>query len=102
MNTNLPIDQLIKDIEELQEYLYDWASSYLGMYSYIDHTNWNEICMKLFFDYKFNINKIKDDIKSGKIHLQHYSNPRAWMIENKLYEIHKARAEEYEKKMLAK
>ena len=92
------IDELIDRIVELEDYLYDWASSYTGKYTYVDHTNWTETCMILFQKYKFDIAKIKEDIANGTILIAHFKNQKLIQYEDQLYERHKEKVEAFEKK----
>ena len=92
------IDELVDRIAELVEYLFDWANTYTGKYNYVDHTQWEMDCMLMLRTYHFDIDKIKEDIKNGTILLEHYDNPRIKKYENRLYEMHKKKVEEFERK----
>lgn len=94
----MDIDELVDRFIELEEYLFDWASSYTGKYTYVDHTNWEMNCRLMLITYHFDIDKIKEDIKNGTILLEHYSNPKIKKYENMLYEMHKKKVEEFERK----
>ena len=93
-------DKLVDRIVELECYLYDWASSYTGRYTYVDHTNWTETCLILFQKYKFNISKIKEDIKNGTILMHHFTNAKLAKYEDQLYKAHREKAEAFEKRHL--
>ena len=63
-------DNLIDMITETEEYLYNWCQIYTGKYNYVDHSRWTEICLILFQKYKFDINKIKEDLEKRVISLK--------------------------------
>lgn len=100
-NTN-DLDSLVDFFSEICEYLYDWCQTYTGKYNYVDHSKWIEKCMILLQKYRFDINKIKEDIINGTIILSHYSNdnPKLKAIEQQLYYAHKKKVEEFENKVL--
>lgn len=92
---------LIDSITKLEEYLYDWCQIYTGKYNYVDHSRWTETCLRLFQKYKFDINKIKEDILNETIMLPKYTtnNPKLIALESQLYEKHKEKVEEFEKNL---
>lgn len=94
------IDELVDQLVELEEYLYDWASICTGEYGYVDHSKWTTTCMVLLQKYKFDINKIKEDILNGTILIHRYkqTNPKLIALEKDLYKKHKEKVEEFEKK----
>ena len=42
IDKEVDIDKLVDFICETEEYMYDWASSYTGKYTPVDHRSWHE------------------------------------------------------------
>ena len=97
-------DNLINMITEAEEYLYNWCQIYTGKYNYVDHSRWTETCLRLFQKYKFDINKIKEDILNETILLPKYTtdNPKFIALEEQLYNKHKEKVKEFENKYFNK
>ena len=99
-NKEMLIDDLINLVTELEEYMYSWCQIYTGKYNYVDHSKWTQAFMVLMQKHKFDINKIKEEILNGTIMLPKYttSNPKLIALEQQLYEKHKEKVEEFEKR----
>ena len=100
INKEVNVDELVDFICEVEDYLYNWASSYTGKYTPVDHRGWHNSFLIIVQQYHFDIDKIKEDIKNGIILLTGFkeTNPKFIAIQDKLYEAHKTKAEEFEKK----
>lgn len=96
------IDDLLNLVTELEEYMYSWCQIYTGKYNYVDHSKWTHTFMLLMHKYKFDVNKIKEEILNGIIMLPKYTtnNPKLIALEQQLYDKHKEKVEEFEAKHL--
>lgn len=99
-NEDVNIDEVVDFLIEIEEYMYDWASSYTGKYTPVDHRGWHESFLIIMQQYHFDINKIKEDIRNGKIILTSFkeTNPKFLAIQDKLYKAHKANVKKFENK----
>ena len=100
MHKDINIDELVDFVSDCAEYIYDWASSYTGKYTPVDHRDWYNHFLILIQEYNFDLEKIKEDIKSNKIILHTFKNdnPKFLALYSELYKKHKQNVKKFEKK----
>lgn len=94
------IDELVDFICECEEYMYNWINCYDNHYHYVDHSKWHDAFLIIFQQYHFDLSKIKEDIKKGKIIFPTYkeTNPKILALNDKIIAIHKEKVKEFENK----
>ena len=99
---NIDIDKVIDFISECAEYIYDYASTYTGKYTPVDHRGWEEKFLLIYHKYKFDIRKIKEDIDNGIILIGNpdlfKDSPKLQLLYPQLYQKHLEGLHKFEEK----
>jgi hypothetical protein len=99
---NIDIDKVVDFVSECSEYIYDYASTYTGSYTPVDHRKWEDRFLILWQQYKFSLRRIKEGIDNGTIMVNNFNlfdgQPKLKKLYPELYKKHLEGLHKFEKK----